>query len=83
MFKLGLMASTASWLLAGTAFAQTNDFATGNMHFDAKEMDTNGDHMITREEMQAYAEKMWAMMSKGKDSIPIAVATKDFATGFG
>jgi hypothetical protein len=81
MKKMGLMISAASLLLAGGASAQTNDFATGNMHFDAKDMDTNGDHMITREEMQAYAEKMWAMMSKGKDSIPIAAATKDFATG--
>src|ERR1700753_3969704 len=68
-------------LQAGFALAQSNDFATGNMHFDAKDMDSNGDHMITREEMQAYAEKVWAMMSNGKDSIPIAVAAKDFATG--
>jgi hypothetical protein len=81
MFKLGLMIGAASLLLAGGAYAQTNDFATGNMHFDAKDMDTNGDHMITREEMQAYAEKMWAMMANGKDKITIAVAAKDFATG--
>jgi hypothetical protein len=71
------------WLLlqAGAALAQSNEFATGNMHFDAKDMDTNGDHMITREEMVAYAEKQWEMMSHGKDSIPIAAAEKDFATG--
>jgi EF hand len=81
MLKLGLTVCAASLLLAGGAYAQTNDFATGNMHFDAKDMDTNGDHMITREEMQQYAEKMWAMMSQGKDSIPITVAAKDFATG--
>jgi hypothetical protein len=68
-------------LQAGFALAQSNEFATGNMHFDAKDMDTNGDHMITREEMQAYAEKQWDMMAQGKDTIPISVAAKDFATG--
>lgn len=67
--------------LAGAAHGQANQFATGNMHFDAKEMDTNGDHMITREEMIAYAEKTWDMMAQGKDTIPIAAAAKDFATG--
>jgi hypothetical protein len=81
MLKLGLMVCAASLLLAAGAHAQTNDFATGNMHFDAKDMDTNGDHMITREEMQQYAGKMWATMSQGKDTIPITTAAKDFATG--
>lgn len=71
----------ALWSLAGLVHAQDNDFATGNMHFDAKDMDTNGDHMVTREEMTAYAEKTWEMMAHGKDTIPISVATKDFASG--
>jgi hypothetical protein len=78
---LGLMVAAVALLPAGVASAQTNEFATGNMHFDVKEMDTNGDQMITREEMQQYAEKMWAKMSGGKDTIPIAVAAKDFASG--
>jgi EF hand len=77
--KLTLCAAICS--LAGLAHAQRDDFATGNMHFDAKEMDTNGDHMITREEMIAYAEKTWEMMAHGKDTIPIGVADKDFASG--
>jgi len=81
MIKVRLMISAASLLLAGGAYAQNNDFATGNMHFDAKGMDTNGDHMITRDEMIAYAQKSWDMMAQGKDTIPIAVAAKDFATG--
>ena len=81
MIKVRLMISAASLLLAGGAYAQSNDFATGNMHFDAKDMDTNGDHMITRDEMIAYAQKTWDMMAQGKDTIPIAVAAKDFATG--
>jgi hypothetical protein len=81
MIKVRLMISAASLLLAGGAYAQSNEFATGNMHFDAKEMDTNGDHMITREEMIAYAEKSWDKMAEGKDTIPVAVAAKDFASG--
>lgn len=67
--------------LTSAAYAQSNEFATGNMHFDAKDMDTNGDHMITREEMAAYGEKMWEMMAHGAKTIPIAVADKDFASG--
>jgi hypothetical protein len=81
MIKVRLMISAVSLLLAGGAYAQSNEFATGNMHFDAKDMDTNGDHMITREEMIAYAEKTWDKMAQGKDTIPIAVAAKDFASG--
>ncbi len=81
MPKLAPLLTTAALLLAAIAHAQSNDIATGNMHFDAKAMDTNGDHMITREEMQQYAEKMWQSMSQGKDTIPISVAAKDFATG--
>jgi len=65
----------------GPAYAQNNptDFIT-NVHFDAKDIDTNGDHMISREEMQAYAEKMWQKMSNGKATIPIGVSTENFAT---
>ena len=75
------MGAPALLLLAGAVHAQGNEFATGNMHFDAKEMDTNGDHMITRDEMIQYAQKQWDLMAKGKDTIPIAVAAKDFASG--
>lgn len=81
MHKVRLLIGAVLLLQGAAAFAQSNEFATGNMHFDAKEMDTNGDHMITRAEMVAYAEKQWDMMAQGKDTIPIAVAAKDFATG--
>jgi len=81
MFKVQLAICSAALLLAGAAQAQSNEFATGNMHFDAKDMDTNGDHMITRDEMIKYAEKQWEMMAHGKDTIPISAAAKDFATG--
>ncbi|MBV8853765.1 MAG: EF-hand domain-containing protein [Sinobacteraceae bacterium] len=67
-------------LLCNIALAQ-NDFATGNMHFDAHEMDTNGDRMISREEMLAYAEKTWEMMAHGKDTLSIDAAAHDFASG--
>jgi len=81
MLKTQSVMTAALLLLAGAASAQSNDFATGNMHFAAKDMDTNADHMITREEMVKYAEKQWEMMAHGKDTIPIGVAAKDFATG--
>jgi hypothetical protein len=81
MHKVRSLIAGVLLLQAGAALAQSNEFATGNMHFDAKDMDTNGDHMITRDEMVAYAEKQWDMMAHGKDTIPIAVAAKDFATG--
>jgi len=81
MFKVHWVIGAAALLLTGAAYAQSNQFATGNMHFDAKDMDTSGDHMITRDEMVKYAEKQWEMMAQGKDTIPITAATKDFATG--
>ena len=81
MLKNQSVMTAALLLLAGAASAQSNDFATGNMHFAAKDMDTNADHTITPEEMVKYAEKQWEMMAHGKDTIPIGVAAKDFATG--
>jgi hypothetical protein len=81
MFKVQLVISAAALLLTGGAYAQSNEFATGNMHFDAKDMDTNGDHMITRDEMMQYAAKQWEAMAHGKDTIAINTAAKDFATG--
>jgi EF-hand domain pair/EF hand len=78
-----LMCVSVLTLFAGGAQAQTsNAFATGNpMHFDVKAMDSNGDGMITKEEMMAYAEKMWESMANGHDTIRISRAAKDFATG--
>ena len=81
MVKVQLVMCAAALLVAGAASAQSNEFATGNMHFEAKEMDTNGDHMITRDEMIKYAQKQWEMMAQGKDTIAITVAAKDFASG--
>jgi hypothetical protein len=81
MFKVKLIALIVFALACIPAFAQTNaSDVLSSMHFSAKEMDTNGDHMVSREEMQAYAEKMWEKMSNGKPTIPIALTTENFAT---
>ena len=81
MHRVRLVIAGVLLVVSSGVYAQSNEIATGNMHFDAKDMDTNGDHMITREEMVAYAEKQWDMMAQGKDTIPISAAAKDFATG--
>ena len=52
--------------------------ASGAVSQDGEAVDAE---TFTREEMIAYAEKQWDMMAQGKDTIPIAAATKDFATG--
>ncbi len=80
MIKVLIGLAVLPIVFGATAYAQNTDFATGNMHFDAKDMDSNADHMVTREEMQKYAEKMWEMMSHGKSTIPVAVSDQDFAT---
>ncbi len=81
MSKITLIALASSLAFISFAQAQSNDFATGNMHMDVKAMDTNGDQMISREEFAAYGEKMWKIMSKGKATIPVGDAAQDFATG--
>jgi EF hand domain-containing protein len=50
--------------------AEPSEFARGNMHFDAAEMDANHDGMVSKDEFMAYGETMW-----------VADAGKDFATG--
>lgn len=76
-----LLAIAAAVALSAGAHAQSGDVASGNMHFDAKDMDTNGDHMITKDEFMAYGEKMWSMMSKGSNTISVHDAAADFARG--
>jgi secreted Zn-dependent insulinase-like peptidase len=51
------------------------------MHFNAKDMDTNGDQMISKDEFMQYEEKLWAMMSKGKGNIAVPDAASEFARG--
>jgi secreted Zn-dependent insulinase-like peptidase len=66
---------------AAGAGAQSGDFATGNMHFDAAAMDANGDHMISKDEFMQYGEKMWGTMSKGTATVAVRDAAQDFARG--
>lgn len=82
MFKqLLALPVTALWL-GGSAHGQVTDqFATGNMHFDAKAMDANGDGKITRHEAMSYAHSMWAKMATGRTAIPVQEASEDFARG--
>jgi EF hand len=81
MLKVRYIGLMALAVVLTPVHAQNNvsDFIT-NMHFDAKDMDTNNDHMVSRAEMRAYAEKMWETMSNGKATIPIALSTENFAT---
>jgi hypothetical protein len=81
MLKITTLAAVIGVAAGAGALAQSDNFATGNMHFDAKAIDTNGDQMITKDEFMAYGDKMWAMMSKGADSISVQDAAADFASG--
>jgi secreted Zn-dependent insulinase-like peptidase len=67
--------------IAAGAGAQSNDFAMGNMHFDAAAIDVNGDHMISKDEFMQFGEKQWSMMSKGAATISVRDAAQDFARG--
>jgi len=79
--KAKLFLTIATLAFAAGARAQSNDFATGNMHFSAAEMDVNGDHMISKGEFMQYGEKMWSMMSKGAATVSVHDAAEDFARG--
>ena len=79
--KAKLFLTIATLAFAAGAHSQSNDIATGNMHFSAAEMDVNGDHMISKDEFMQYGEKMWSMMSKGAATITVRDAAQDFARG--
>jgi Ca2+-binding EF-hand superfamily protein len=54
----------------------------GNMHFDAKAMDANGDGMISKEELMRYGETMWVRMARAANvKISVADAARNFARG--
>jgi hypothetical protein len=83
MCKQRLILALGVLWLAGSAHGQvvTDQFATGNMHFDAKAMDANHDGKITRDEAMSYGRSMWSAMSKGRPTIPLQEAAQDFARG--
>src|SRR5262245_8222579 len=70
-------------LIGTVAQAQTaGDIARGNMHFDAKDIDSNGDHMISKDEFMRYGETMWERMARAENvSIPVVEASQQFARG--
>jgi secreted Zn-dependent insulinase-like peptidase len=76
-----LFLTVATLAFAAGARAQSNDFATGNMRFDAAAIDANGDHMISKDEFMQFGETMWSMMSKGAATIAVQDAAQDFARG--
>ena len=78
-----LTLSIAAVLTTTLAHAQApGDIARGNMHFDAKAMDANGDGMISKDELMRYGETMWERMARAATaSVPVADAAKDFARG--
>jgi Ca2+-binding EF-hand superfamily protein len=83
-----LMLTLATALVAGIAqapvFAQAapGDIARGNMHFDAKAMDMNGDGMVSKDEMQKYGESLWDKMARNdKRMISVVDAAAEFARG--
>ena len=82
MFKHPLTLAAAALLFASGTHAQaTPEFATGNMHFDAKAMHANADGMISKDEFMKYGDTMWQTMAKGAPSIPVTQASQDFARG--
>jgi Ca2+-binding EF-hand superfamily protein len=78
-----LMLSFATLLMAAIAQGeQPDDIARGNMHFDAKAMDGNGDGMISKDEMQKYGEDMWTKLARNeKRTLSVTDAAQDFARG--
>jgi EF hand len=56
--------------------------ASGNMRFDARSADENGDGIISKDEMTRYAERMWLSMAHAAGlAIPVVEAAKDFSRG--
>ena len=70
-------------MIASAAHAQSaGDIVRGNMHFDAKAMDSNGDGMISKTEFMRYGESMWDEMARAANvSIPVTDAATQFARG--
>ncbi|MEP7242690.1 MAG: EF-hand domain-containing protein [Gammaproteobacteria bacterium] len=56
--------------------------SVGNMHFDAAAADSNGDHMISKDEFMKYGETMWERMARSASvSMPVVDAAHNFSRG--
>jgi hypothetical protein len=74
----GMMSDGASTISVDAA---AQDFARGNMRFNAKAMDTDHDGTISKEEFMTYGGKRFDML-KGRDGmLSVADATWNFARG--
>src|SRR6266853_1800508 len=82
MFKHPLTLAAAALLFASGTHAQaTPEFATGNMRFNAKAMDTDHDGKISKDEFMKYAEQKFDKMKNSQGMISVADATTNFARG--
>jgi hypothetical protein len=58
------------------------DFARGNLRFDAKAMDANHDNMISKDEFMKYAEQKFDRMNKDpQGAISVVEAAQAFSRG--
>jgi hypothetical protein len=77
--KMWTMMSKGAATVAVPDAAQ--DFARGNMRFDAKVIDADHDGTISKEEFMAYGEKKFDKMAGKSGMLTTADATKYFARG--
>ena len=57
------------------------DFARGNLRFDAKAMDNDHDGKISKDEFMKYAEQKFDKMKNSQGMISVADAATNFARG--
>ena len=57
------------------------DFARGNLRFDAKAMDNDHDGKISKDEFMKYAEQKFDKMKNSQGMISVADAAANFARG--
>ena len=57
------------------------DFARGNLRFDAKAMDTDHDGTVSKDEFMKYAEQKFDKMKNSQGMISVADAATNFARG--
>jgi hypothetical protein len=74
----GMMAKGANSISVTDA---SQDFARGNMNFDAKAMDTDHTGMITKQQFMTYGGAQFDKKKNADGMIPVDDAWKDFARG--
>jgi hypothetical protein len=74
----GMMAKNAPSI---PVIEAAKDFAQGNLRFNAEEMDTNHDGMVSKEEFMKYAEKKFDQMKDAQGTISVQAAAQAFSRG--